>query len=215
MGIKQVIFVHDEAKKEKIEKFSHREKIQAPKGVGKIELKEKPKNRLKSSEKPMFYQVFPIKDWGYYLDIVKKANKALDGMKVTLSRKARVGGKENPEFGSIWFTCGSKDFREHFRKPLAISDATTGLREMRKDEIKKLSFGVEFYLLWINDQCETDLVSCVKSEHYSDSATEFFYEVIGDESLYSLEYSTISDFGKGRFEVEDFHFFISKDIENI
>lgn len=214
--ISKVIFVQEEVTKSNIQT----EQIQAPIVKGKIELPNRNKIQPKTNQsemKPMFWQNFPIKDWAFYLSIAKKANEDLGFAVVTLSKKAFTyeDGKktEDPTSGSIWFTCGSKDFKEKFRRPLAISLSEIGSKRLDLNGIRKLHLGDKFSILWIDDYCNTDLVPCEKIGG-KENGNAVIYKVIDEADKYKLLFSEIDESGKGRHDMEDF-FVMVKDSNSV
>jgi len=221
--ISKVIFVQKE--QAPIVKKENKVVVEKPIVVSKIEiqsskhgaLKEKKDNKV-DNLKPLFYRNFPIKDWAWYLDFAKKANKEIGkGLVVTLSKKAFVKGVQDLNQGSIYYSCGSKDFKEHFRKPLEIELCLFGLelRRINKSELKKLS--CEFYILWQEENCKCDLTNCCK---INDSSTNLDYCFSGENNEYYIPYSEINNNGSGviKYEdgfIEEFSFYVKSNIENI
>lgn len=216
--ISKAIFVHEEISKENIEAT----KISAPVSVGKVELPErKPfvrrdKEKLPNDKKPLLFRNFPIAQWDLHIRTAKEANKIIGEMSVTISKKAYVNGKIDEAFGSIWYTCGTKDFRDKFRRGLEVAVNGIGMRQLSKNEIKRISSDVCFYILFIDPHCNTDLVECIKTEDHGkgDSLQYFVYDEKRDH-FYTLSYSEMKDNGTGMIDEEEYFVFVSDQVENI
>lgn len=197
----------------------------AVKNICKIELaakKEfKPKYQPKSENqvelKPKFYHNFPIENWEICMDAAIRANKIVGNLKITLSKKAYINGSLDSNYFSVWFSCSSIEMRDNFIKPLTIILNTNGMKKMSKVQIQAI-FIQEFFIMFIDEQCNFDIFRCRKTEK---SSTEVKYEITSNPGyVYSLQLSEISLNGSTQVkyeygESEDVYFFISETVENI
>jgi len=205
--ISKVIFVQDEK-----EVMSNKINLSAPKLVEKIDLPEK-KTNSKSELRPLFWKNFPISEFPFYLKIAQQANKDLGiPFCITLSKKAYVSGELDANLGSIWFTCGSKDFKEKFRIPLEVALCSSGFREFLLKDIRKASPGFKFNILFVSDDGEVEMIECIKIAGKENGA-RIIYESAGYR--YEMDYSDISDFGSGRLDDEKFQFYLPANVENV
>ena len=211
--ISKVIFVQ---KEQTVTTEDLRFKIESPKEIGKIELpkpKVFPKKEVPSNQnlKPKFWENFPAADWSFYLDFAKKANKKIGKpASITLSKKARVNGELNEEYGSIWYACSSYDFKNYFRKPLAIATETVGMKRLSLADVKKMDISSKFSILWVGYNLETELIECIKLSGKENSGA-IFYKSIFSEEKYKLSCSIISEEGFGVLDDEEFYFFNSSE----
>lgn len=139
--------------------------IEAPKVVGKIELKVKvPKKQI--SDPFLFWKNFPIKDFKSVLELVRNANQKIGKDSITISKIAKNNGIEDATLGSIWYSCGTKNFIDHFCKPFELLMVTISLniRKIFKTDITKMPYGQTFYMVYIpvNVESNIDVTKCIK-----------------------------------------------------
>jgi len=194
-------------------------KIDAPKVLSTIQIAPERKKLIKvsrtelidkkDSPKPKFFGIFKMKDWDRIIKIAVKANREIGKMCITLSKKAFEGGKLNPDYGSIWYTCGTKDFRDNFEYPYTISESTIGLDRISKEHLLNIPVGGKFSIVWINEHCDIEVVECERGIKDYDV---FLYSVCSDmESEYEIAIDDIKKDGSGVMDSEDFYFYISGD----
>jgi len=192
-------------------------KIDAPKVLDKIKIAPERKKIVKNvkvekkdSPKPKFFGIFKMKDWDRIIKIAIKANREIGKMCITLSKKAFEGGKLNPDYGSIWYTCGTKDFRDNFEYHYTISESTIGLNRISKEDVLNIPVGGKFSIAWINEHCDIEVVECERGIKDYDV---FLYSVCEDlESEYEIAIDDIKKDGSGVMDSEDFYFYISEDV---
>ena len=145
--------------------------LEAPKIVGFIKLPSD-KRKIVVPAEFKFYLHFPIKDFNQILEIVKKINKKigqnsinnLNGPSITISKLARINGELAPDFGSIWYSCGNKEFME-FRRAYSLfkEEKIHSLRKITKIDFCKMLNNHYFTIIYVaNDNSYIDVVPCLK-----------------------------------------------------
>ena len=214
--IVKVTFHHEAIQKENIAV----DKIPAPVIKGSIELQLNPKKgypKNPNSNRPIVWDEFPLKDWSWYLSFANDANKKIGiPFCITLSKRDKDGVLES-ENGTIWYTCGSKQFKDLFKIPLLreLELFGKGLRQLNKSEIKSLSFGTDFKILW---QEESGFCELIDVKMLEKSPTKIAY--LFDSNDYVLKFDCISESGRGELKYEDgtfenFWFFVDEKLENL
>lgn len=216
--IRKVVFIQDE-----VETKSNFTTVEfTPVVVGKVDLENlyvDPNHKVKPEKdisEPVKYDTFDVSDWSFYMDFIRSANKALGKVCITLSKTAYIKGVKDPNFGTIWYNCGSKYFKELFRIPVAKALSLFGLdlRPLSKTGIKSCGINTEIFILWLNIyNMETEIVSVKKCDLLSNG--NFIYYVCGKTGLYKIPYTDISDSGTGVIGDENFYFYVSNKVENL
>ena len=151
---------------------------------------------------------FDIQDYDAILAIVKSANAVLGKDVVTISKTAKVDYVVDAAYGSIWYSCGSAAFREHFRKPFELLYIALefGMTPITKAEAIALPFGSKLTMAYVkNDLSNIDAIDVIDNIKVETDQNEgIYYKGASDptEMVYLIPYGNISDNGSFNDGVE-------------
>ena len=138
----------------------------------------------------ILWRNFPIEDYNAILVLVKAACQKLGRDVVTISKVAKINYVVNPNFGSIWYSCGNAPFREHFRRQYEMMyiGIEFGIRRITKAEAIALPMGSQITMGYIMDDLSNvnapDIIDNTKIEGKNNEG--IWYKGVNDPT--SLEY---------------------------
>lgn len=136
-------------------------KLEGPKVVTKIDL-----NAAVPAKKQFhILGTFPIKHYEAVVNLAKKVNKSLKTTDaITVSKLAKVEGKEAPELGTIWYSCDREVCFAEFQKPmnLMLVEIENNCRRINKVDMLNMPFGQEFFMVYIFKNNTIKASHCVK-----------------------------------------------------
>lgn len=136
-------------------------KLEGPKVVSKIDL------NTAAPAKKQFHMLgtFPIKHYEAVVNLAKKVNKSLKTTDaITVSKVAKVEGKEAPELGTIWYSCKREVCFAEFQKPmnLMLVEIENNCRRINKADMLSMPFGQEFFMAYMFKNNSVKVSPCVK-----------------------------------------------------
>ena len=187
--------------------------IEGPKIVGKINL-----DALKPAKK-QFHLLgnCPIKHYEAALKRVKKVCKTLqDADAVTLSKVAKVEGKERPELGSIWYSCDKNSCVDEFLKPfnMLIVELENNCRRINKKEMLGMPFGQNFFMVYQFKNNTVKASPCVKIYTTAKQAKEgisFTRLKDPNQNANLLSFDSICDNGTFKADNAEGYLFVSNE----
>ena len=188
----------------------------APTVVGHIDLNKHKKAEKKSEKTFLPWKNFPIADYEAMLAIRNAANLKIGKDSVTVSKIAKVDNVINPAFGSIWYSCGSKDFRENFKKPFELHRIGNlhGIRRISHKEIADMAPGHSFSMVYLmDDLSKNEVVKCKKAAN--DSGVWYISLADKKEIPFSIEDITVDGKFYTGVEGETGYLFVDKTAENL
>ena len=135
--------------------------IEGPKIVGKIDLEA----LVPVKKYPHRLCNFPIKHYDAILKLAKKVCKELqDTDAVTVSKIAKIEGKEAPQFGTIWFSCERDVCKTKFEKPfnILLVELENNCRRISKKELMDMPYGQNFFMAYQFKNNNVNVSPCVK-----------------------------------------------------
>jgi hypothetical protein len=188
-------------------------KVEGPKIVGKINLED-----LQPAKKQFFpLGNFPIKHYEAILKLAKKVNKDLhDHDAITVSKVARVKGKEDKTLCSVWYSCSKEISKQQFGKPLNIRivELENNCRRITKQEMLDMSFGQNFFMGYMFKDGNVKTSPCVKiytSAKDSKTGISFTRHRDHEQNANLLSFDDIKENGTFKADNAEGYLFVSNE----
>ena len=187
--------------------------IQGPKIVGKINL-----DSLQPAKKQFFpLGNFPIKHYEAIVKLSKKVNKELnDHDAITVSKVARVKGKEDTTQCSVWYSCSKETSKQQFGKPLNILlvEIENNCRRITKQEMIDMPYGQTFVMGYMFKDGNVKPSPCVKiytSAKDSKTSISFTRQRDHEQNANRLMFADINENGTFKAENAEGYLFVSNE----